>query len=76
VSAYGQQQAYQRAAFERDCMAVQVGVQHKALLSLGRRNKELSDALAAAEAELAFLRGTPSTYLVEDVLAGKYRKDA
>lgn len=76
MSAYGQDQAYKRAAFERDCLAKQVSAQHKALLSLGRRNKELSDALAAAEEDLAFLRGGPSLYLVEDVLAGKYRKDA
>lgn len=76
MSAHGQQQAYQRATYERDCLAKQVAVQVNALLSLGRRNKELSDALAAAETELAFLRGGPSIYLVEDVLAGKYRKDA
>lgn len=76
MSAYGQGQAYKRASFERDCLAVQVGVQHKALLSLGKRNKDLTHALDAAERELEFLRSGPSTYLVEDVLAGKYRKDA
>lgn len=73
MSAYLQNKRLVRLTFEHDCLAIQNKTMRVAITAVSARNKALEEALAAAESEVAFLRGGVGLHIVEDVIAGRYR---